>query len=327
MRAVWYCRQGPAREVLEYGETDPPTPGSGDVLVRVNASGVNPSDVKQRAGAPGRVQPYPRIIPHSDGAGIIVGVGPGVADERVGQRVLLYRAQQERAFGTAAQFVALPQEFAVEMPAGLSFVEAATVGVPGVTAAHAVGGYGDIAGRNVLITGAGGAVGSYAVALAALAGANVFALVRAPSRRERVRAIGACHILADSGAEAATELARATGGRGIDLSIDVDFSALGGFLVAVAASEGTIVTYGSARNEAQVPIRDVRQKGLAIHGFNVYRLSPARNAAALERVTRLLTQTEFRPAIGCVLPLERCPEAHEAVEAGSHGKVVLELKD
>lgn len=325
MRAAWYSEQGPARAVLQLGEMDAPLPGPGEILVRVAASGVNPSDVKQRGGAPGRALPFPRIVPHSDGAGVIVGVGAGVAESRIGQRVILYRAQQGRPFGTAAEFVALPQELGVEMPESLSFNDAATIGVPGITAAHAVGGFRDVRGLNVLITGAGGAVGSYAVALAALRGANVFALVRSPAKRERIRHLGARHIVEDGGPDGERFIAEATGGHGIDLSIDVDFSNLSDFLVAVAAADSAIVTYGSARNEAQVPIREVRQKGLSIHGFNVYKLSPGRNLAALALVMEAVTAPAFRPSLVKVFSLDDCVAAHEAVEAGAAGKVVLSL--
>lgn len=323
MRAAWYTRQGPAREVIEIGDVATPVPDPGEILVRVAASGVNPSDVKQRAGAPGRALPFPRIIPHSDGAGTIIGVGKGVPDDRIGERVLLYRAQQGRAFGTAAEFIALPQELGVEIPDDFSFIEAATIGVPGLTAAHAVGGFRDVRGLNVLITGAGGAVGSYAVALAALQGANVFALVRSPGKRQRVRDLGAHHVVEDSGPTGARLIADATRGHGIDLAIDVDFSNLADFLVAVAAPDAAIATYGSARNEAQVSIRDIRQKGISLHGFNVYRLSPRRNQAALKLAMEVVTATAFRPAVGRVLSLEQCAEAHEAMEAGTAGKVVL----
>lgn len=325
MRAAWYSEQGPARTVVQVGEIDTPVPGPGEILVRVAASGVNPSDVKQRGGAPGRALPFPRIIPHSDGAGTIVGVGANVPEGRIGQRVLLYRAQQGRPFGTAAEFIALPQELGVAIPDSLSFTEAATIGVPGITAAHAVGGFRDVRGLNVLITGAGGAVGSYAVALAAQRGANVVALVRSPEKRQRVRDLGARHIVEESGPVGERFIADATSGRGIDLAIDVDFSNLANFLVAVAASDSAIATYGSARNDAQVPIRDIRQKGLSIHGFNVYRLSPSRNAAALALVMEAVTATPFRPTVDRVFSLDQFADAHEAVEAGGVGKVVLAI--
>ncbi|MFT0860741.1 NADPH:quinone reductase [Ancylobacter sp. G4_0304] len=325
MRAAWYSQQGPAREVIQLGEIETPVPGPGEILVRVAASGVNPSDVKQRGGAPGRALPFPRIVPHSDGAGTITGVGEGVAEGRIGQRVLLYRAQQNRPFGTAAEFIALPQQLGVAIPDSLSFMEAATIGVPGLTAAHAVGGFRDVRGLNVLITGAGGAVGSYAVALAALRGANVFALVRSPAKRQRARDLGARHIVEDSGPAGAKFIADATGGHGIDLAIDVDLSNLADFLVAVAAPDSAIATYGSARNEAQVPIRDIRQKGLSIHGFNVYRLSPPRNEAALALVMEAVASSALRAAVGMVFSLDQCAEAHEALEAGGAGKVVIDL--
>ncbi|MFO7746473.1 MAG: alcohol dehydrogenase catalytic domain-containing protein, partial [Orrella sp.] len=105
MQAAWYEQNGAATDVLKVGEWPTPTPGPDEVLVRVHSSGVNPSDVKSRAGRPPIA---PKIIPHSDGAGIIEAVGSGVASTRVGQRVWLWNGQWQRAMGTCATHIALP---------------------------------------------------------------------------------------------------------------------------------------------------------------------------------------------------------------------------
>jgi NADPH:quinone reductase len=107
MKAVWYERNGPAREVLQWGDIPDPVPGTGEVLVRVHASGVNPSDWKTRSGS--RPMVAPRVIPHSDGAGVIERVGPGVDPSRVGERVWIWNGQWKRPFGTAATYIALPR--------------------------------------------------------------------------------------------------------------------------------------------------------------------------------------------------------------------------
>jgi len=109
MDAVWYEKQGPARDVLVVGQMPDPEPGPGEVRIRVAASGINPGEVKKRQNAFGVGMPYPRVIPHSDGAGTIDRAGEGVSASRVGQRVWCHGAQSYRPFGTAAEYVVVAQ--------------------------------------------------------------------------------------------------------------------------------------------------------------------------------------------------------------------------
>src|SRR5947209_1925218 len=108
MRAAWYEIQGAARDVLVVGDMPAPEPGPDEVRIHVAASGVNPGDVKKRQDSFGYGMPYPRVIPHSDGAGTIDRVGEGVPTSRVGERVWCYGAQSYRPFGTAAEYVVVP---------------------------------------------------------------------------------------------------------------------------------------------------------------------------------------------------------------------------
>src|SRR4051794_32063967 len=124
MRAGWYERTGPADEVIQVGEMETPTPAPGDVLVRLHASGINPSDYKRRANTKAAIE-FPRVVPHSDGAGVVAALGTGVTGLREGDRVWLYNAQWQRAFGTAAEFVSLPARLVRPLPAGTSLVEGA----------------------------------------------------------------------------------------------------------------------------------------------------------------------------------------------------------
>jgi NADPH:quinone reductase len=134
VRAAWYERAGPAADVLQVGEMAVPDPGPGDVRVRVAFSGVNPGDTKKRGDWTGVGLPFPRIVPHSDGSGVIDAVGGGVNAGRVGERVWVFGAQSYRAFGTAAQFTVVPAEQAVESPVGVSDEVGACLGIPGITA-------------------------------------------------------------------------------------------------------------------------------------------------------------------------------------------------
>src|SRR5688572_18310932 len=178
MRAAWYEKQGPAREVLRVGVMADPTPGPGEVRVRIAASGINPGDIKKRQNVFGYGMPYPRIIPHSDGSGVVDKVGVGVPASRVRQRVWCYGAQSYRPFGTAAQYVVVPSDQAVPLPDGVSFEQGACLGIPGITAHRCVHVAGSVAGRVVLVQGGAGAVGICALQLARRAGAQVIATVR-----------------------------------------------------------------------------------------------------------------------------------------------------
>jgi len=181
MQAAWYEQTGPASEVLIVGEKADPVPQAGEVVVRVHASGVNPSDVKARAGARGPI-PFPYVIPHSDGAGTITAVGEGVDLSRIGERVWTWNAAWQRADGTCAEYVALPARQAVPLPEATSFAAGACLGIPALTAAYGVFADGEVTGKTVLVTGGAGAVGQYAIQLAKWGGARVLTTVSSPAK-------------------------------------------------------------------------------------------------------------------------------------------------
>ena len=191
MRAVWYERNGPAAEVLTYGEMPTPVAGPGEVRIRLEASGVNPADVGRRGGSY-RAMEYPRVIPNSDGAGIVDQVGDGVTRFKIGQRVWLFNGQRNgRAFGTAAEYIALAEHLVTPLPDNLSFAQGATLGIPGMTAWCCLFADGPIVGKTVLVTGGAGAVGHYAVQLAKWGGAQVIATVSSAAKAEQARLAGA----------------------------------------------------------------------------------------------------------------------------------------
>jgi hypothetical protein len=134
MKAAWYEQTGPPEEVLKVGEIADPVPGEGEVRIRIFSSGINPGDVKKREDTFGVGMAFPRIVPHSDGAGVIDAVGPGVEETRIGERVWCFGAQSYRPFGTAAEFCVVPSDQAVELPDGVSFDTGACLGIPGLTA-------------------------------------------------------------------------------------------------------------------------------------------------------------------------------------------------
>src|SRR5947207_2130808 len=172
MNAAWYEKQGPARHVLVVGTLPDPEPEPGEVRIRVAASGINPGDVKKRQDAFGYGMPYPRVIPHSDGSGVIDRVGDGVPASRVGERVWCYGAQSYRPFGTADEYVVVPPGQAVPLPGGVPFEQGACLGIPGISARRCVHVAGPVGGRVVLVRGGAGRGGRRGGGVGAWTGAG-----------------------------------------------------------------------------------------------------------------------------------------------------------
>jgi len=327
VRAAWYERLGPAREVLCLGELDPPTPGPGEVLVRVTASGINPSDTKKRGGWGGGTLDDERIVPHSDGAGVIEGVGAGVGRARRGERVWLYNAQFGRAHGTAAELVALPAELAVPLPDAVAFTEAACLGVPACTAHSALLWAGPIEGKTVLVQGGAGAVGEYAIQMAALAGARVLATVSSPEKAAVAREAGADVIL-DYRAEADLSAAvREAASGGVDHIVEVDFGANAAVDASVLAPRGTIGAYSSTRAPRfELDYYGFGYKGARIAFIQVYMLEAGERERVVADLTRWMGAGQLRHRVARRFPLAEIAAAHEAVEAGhAIGNVVLDV--
>jgi NADPH:quinone reductase len=320
MRAVWYDRQGPASEVLTLGELPDPVPGAGETLVRLHASGVNPADCNTRAGLRGPIE-YPRIVPNSDGAGVVEAVGAGVAPSWVGKRVWLYNGQRNgRAFGTAAERIALAADLLSGLPDRVSFAEGATLGIPCMTAHRCVFVAGPVPGRSVLVTGGAGAVGHYAVQLAKWAGATVFATVSSDEKAARARAAGADHAIDYRRQDVAAEIARLTGGAGVDHVVEVEF---GGNLAATLAcvrDNGSIATYASsAERTPRLPIYELMRRNLSLHTIYLPGCPLAARQRAQSDITAWIGSGERILSVAGCYPLAETAAAHEAVERG--GKV------
>lgn len=327
MQAAFYEGTGPAREVLQLGEIATPTAGPGEVRVRLAASGVNPSDVKSRAGLRTKELPFARIVPHSDGAGVIDQVGDGVDAARLGERVWTWNAAWQRAYGTAAQYVVLPAAQAVPLPPALSFDVGACLGIPALTALHATRVDGGVAGKSVLVTGGAGAVGHYAIQMAKLGGARrVLATVSTAEKAALARAAGADEIIDYRREDVAARVLELTGGAGVERVIEVDFAANVGSSLAALRPEGDLVVYGSGRPEIAVPFFPAIVKNLRLRFFIVYNLGAADRVAALDQLDAWLRADRLQHNIAARLPLASIAEAHELVESGrAAGNVVLDV--
>ncbi|WP_151445406.1 NADPH:quinone reductase [Lacisediminimonas profundi] len=325
MKAAWYSRSGIASEVLEVGELPTPEPGAGELRVRLMTSGVNPSDVKSRRA---RAPAWERIVPHSDGAGIIEAVGSGVPVARLGERVWIWNGQWQRPLGTAAEFIVLPAAQAVALPDNTDFAAGACLGIPALTAWQAVQLLGDVRGQTVLVTGAGSAVGLYAAQMAMAAGAEVIGTAGSAARAALARGAGITRLIDYKAEPVAQRVREMTGGRGADAVIDMDFSSTAAIVAEGALrSHGTIACYGSNQMDAiPIPFRQFLYASVSLRFFLVYDLLPQQRQLALEGVTRLLEQGCLQHAIGARYPLDQIVAAHEAVEGGLvAGNVVLDV--
>ncbi|WP_309646196.1 NADPH:quinone reductase [Phenylobacterium sp.] len=320
MKAIWYDRTGPAREVLQYGDLPTPTAGQGQALIRIKASGINPSDVGMRAGGAGPMA-YPRITPNSDGAGIVEAVGPGVSARWLGKRVWFYNGQRNgRAFGTAAEYIELDVDLLSELPDQISFAQGATLGIPCMTAHRSLFLAGPIQGRTVLVTGGAGAVGHYAVQLAKWAGATVIATVSSAEKAERARAGGANHVVDYRTEDVAARVRELTGGEGVHHVVDVDF---GGNLAATLACvrlNGSIAYYATRGGATPaVPAGALMRLNLGVHGVLLPTSPHEARRRAQADITRWIGTGERTLSVAGRFPLLECAAAHELVEAG--GKV------
>ncbi|WP_137295692.1 NADPH:quinone reductase [Nocardioides dongxiaopingii] len=333
MRAVTYSETGPS-SVLGVVERDDPTPGPGEVLVRVVRAGVNPTDWKFRAvmkSIPGEV------VPGQDGAGTVEALGEGVENLQVGDRVWLYLAQHGRAVGTAAELTVQPAEHVVPLPDGASFDLGASLGVPAVTAHRAltVSGVdrlapGALAGHTVLVAGGAGAVGNAAIQLAVWAGATVVTTVSGPEKAALAAAAGAHHVVNYRTEDVAARV-REIAPDGVDTVVEVAPAANFALDVEVAAQHGTVAFYAdNGGEEATLPLRPGFAKNLRIQGILLYTVRPEHLRAAAEDVTAAVVAGALRVGeeVGVPLhhfPLEETAAAHDAVEGGAVGKVLIDV--
>jgi NADPH:quinone reductase len=323
MRTAYYEQNGPARDVIKLGEIETPRPGPGEVRVKVTTSGVNPSDVKARSGATRKIA-YPRVIPHSDGAGVIDAVGPGVPSARVGERVWTWNAQWLRPFGTCAQYVTLASEQAVRLPDKTSFEVGACLGIPAMTAYHAVATAGAAPGMTLLVTGGAGAVGHYAVQFAKHAGATVLATISSSEKAAAARAAGADHTIDYRGENVGERVMAMTGNKGVDAIIEVDIAANAKLIPSVLRPRGSVVIYGTGAPECGIPSMFLLRNATRLQYIYVYELTPAERAAALSAITHSLEAGRLITNIGATFPLAQTIAAHEAVESGKVlGNVVV----
>ena len=327
MRAAWFESFGPARDVLEVGRQPDPVPAAGEVLVRLSTSGVNPSDVKKRAGSFPDLLNDGLVIPHSDGAGTIEGAGEGVDPARVGERVWLYQAQYARRFGTAAELIAIDAARAVPLPAGTSETIGACLGIPAMTAHRCVFADGDVDRQTVLVTGGAGRVGHYAIQWAAGSGARVIATASNDADAASCRAAGAVTIVNHREAGWGKAVLEANGGEPVDRVVDVEFGANLEEVMQCIRVSGVIATYSSTVvPEPRLPFFQMMYRDLTVRTVIVYAMPESAKQAAIAAINEALEAGALQHRIAAQVPLEKIADAHEMIEGGEvRGCVVVTL--
>jgi NADPH:quinone reductase len=324
MHAAYYERNGGARDVLCVGDIETPRPGPGEVRVKLAASGVNPSDVKSRQGSTRKIA-FPRVIPHSDGAGVIDDVGDGVPKARIGERVWIWNGQWKRAFGSAAEFIVLPAAQAVPLPAGVNFEAGACLGIPAMTAVQAVILAKASKETTLLVAGGAGAVSQYAIQFAKIKAAKVITTVSSPEKAKAAREAGADHVIDYKRENVGERVMEITDKRGVDAVIEMDLTANAKLIPGVLRPRGSVIVYGTGP-EAVLPAAFLLVNSICLQFFLVYELNKAERERVIAEIDGALKAGKLINRLSQpTFSLADIAAAHEAVERGTIGNVIVSL--
>ena len=329
MKASWYETFGAPAETINTGQKPAAVAGPGEVLVRLKTSGVNPSDVKKRAGAFPTLLDDGFVIPHSDGAGVVEAVGGGVDSTRVGERVFVYQAQYGRRFGTAAEYVALDSSRAPGLPANTSFAIGACIGIPVMTAHRCVCADGEVNGQTIVVTGGAGRVGFYAIQWAKYFGATVIATASNPDDEKACLEVGCDYVVNHRDENWGEQVLACTHGKKVDRVIDVEFGANLSQVLHFIRTGGTIVTYSSTQvPDPKLPFLQMMFMDLSIRMVIVYAMPEPAKAQAIADTVRLLEANELRHRIAHSLPFHEIVKSHQLIEQGGfRGCVVVNIDE
>jgi NADPH2:quinone reductase len=322
MRAAWYEKQGQAGDVLRVGEMPDPQPATGEVRIRIAASGINPGDIKKRQDQFGVGMPYPRVIPHSDGAGVVDLVGDGVSPAWIGVSVWCFGAQSYRPFGTAAELTVVPVIRVVRLPKGATMEQGACLGIPGITAHRAVHVAGSVDGHTVLVQGASGSVGICAVQLARNAGAHVIGTIRSSSAESTVLQAGA-HAIVRTDSDVVAQV-RVLSPSGVDHIVEVAFDQNIEADLQVLKMGGSIATYATGSEKPTIPFWQMVFQNTRVFFLGSDDFPSEAKAAAAQDLNAALEAGWSGFEIAERIPLAEIARAHELMEHPSRrGRVVV----
>jgi NADPH:quinone reductase len=323
LRAAFYEQNGVAREVLRVGEVDTPQAGPGEVRVKLATSGVNPSDVKSRQGTTRKIA-WPRVIPQSDGAGVIDQVGYGAPKSRMGERVWIWNAQWKRAFGTAAEYIALPATQAVKLPDKIGFEAGACLGIPAMTAFHAVALSAAGKGSTLLISGGAGSVSQYVIQFAKALGTTVLTTISSAQKAAAAREVGADHTIDYKREDVGERVMEITNKRGVDAVIEMDLAANAKLIPAVLRPKGGVIIYGTGAPMVNLPAFFCLTQSIRLQFFLVYELADDERERTMDAINTALEKGLIN-RIAQTYPLAEIAAAHEAVERGTLGNVIVTM--
>ena len=327
MKAAWFEKFGNAGDVLKIGELPKPHPQAGEVLVALASSGVNPSDVKKRAGAFPNLLDEGLVIPHSDGAGIIESVGEGVPETRMGERVWVYQAQFARRFGTASQYVCIDQQRAVLLPFDVSFEVGACLGIPAMTAHRCIFADGEVEGQTILVTGGVGRVGYYAIQWARQAGAKVITTASNNNDADSCKQAGAFEVVNHRDEDWYRDVLKANGGHKLDRVVEVEFGANLPQVLKLIRTGGTVATYSSSREpQPKMPFLEMMYLDLTLRMVIVYAMPETAKLQAITDLDSYLRDGRLIHRVAHQVGLEEIAKAHELIEQGGfRGSVVVNI--
>ncbi len=317
MRAMVLPKFG-GPELFELREMDRPRPGPGEVVVRVIASGTNPVDAKLRANGTWAKLTPPVVLGY-DAAGVVAEVGAGVSAFKPGDEVWYTPEVLGNPLGTYAEYNVTRASIVAKKPKGLSFVEAAAIPLAGGTAWEAVLRRLQVRpGETVLIHGAAGGVGSFAVQFAKAAGARVLATA-SPNNLGTLRELGA-DVAIDYRGQDVSEVALAeTDGQGVDAAFDIEGDNRVARCLPALRPFGRVACILPPQGDLTL----LYQKNIAVHGVFL-----TRERRRLDEMRPLFERGQARPLIDAVLPLEEVRKAHERLDSHhGRGKLVLQVAD
>jgi NADPH:quinone reductase len=326
MLAGWYEKGGLAEKVIYVGDMETPRAGPGEVLVRVRASSISPSDYKKRAA--NTPLEFPRIVPHSDGAGVVAALGAGVSDFKVGDRVWTFNAQFKRAMGTAAQYIALPSRLVRPLPANASFVEGACFGIAAMTGFRAVFADGPVERRTVYVPGATGRVGAYALQFAKWGGARVVASVSGAEKAKVAHELGADRVLDRQKDDLATTILELTNNIGVDRIVEVELAGNLPLDEKILAENGTICSFGAARApKLEISMSGRRARNMSLRFVFVYLLDDAALTETCAGINKAQVEGALKHRIAATFSLRELARAHAFAESHTGtGHVVVEIE-
>jgi NADPH:quinone reductase len=317
MKAIRVSKHG-GPEVLQLAEVPVPEPGPGQLVIRVAAAGVNPVDTYIRSGVyPNATVPY---TPGLDAAGTIEKCGPEVGNWKPGDRIYT----NSTISGAYAESALCNAKTVFALPSNISFAQGASLGIPYATAYRALFHKARaVAGESVLVHGASGGVGTAAVQLARSAGLTIFGTSGTAEGRALVRKEGAHHALDHNAADYTEELLRLTGGKGVDIILEMLSNVNLGKDLTLLARSGRVVVIGS-RGTVEINPRDTMSRDASILGMMLFNASEAEVQSIHRGIYAGLENGTLRPIVGKELPLNKAAEAHKAViESAAYGKIIL----